>query len=73
MYDKSEHAPDDDNVFDYEHHHEHLVEHPLGDDDYLYDPIHHFLIIKPPGYVKHNVNFVDQFDDHIQHYDHDPA
>jgi hypothetical protein len=83
----------DDNhiVYDYEHHHDHLVNHP-GDHNYLYDPIHHFLIIKPAGHDDKldrpgvfddeyhelleraaNEYNVDQYDDHIQHYDHDSS
>jgi hypothetical protein len=36
-------------VYDIEHHRDHLVVHPYAP-EYLYDPVHHFIIVRPADY-----------------------
>ena len=52
--------------YDIEHHVDHLVDHPF-DKHYLYDPVHDFIIVKPPGYDdKLAAAFDDEYHDLIE-------
>jgi hypothetical protein len=64
---------DNDNViYDIEHHDDHLVVHDKHK-QYLYDPIHHFLIERPaddkqrPGDVLHDEQLHKLIDDVVDH------